>query len=1038
MHRHKHLIALITVIMVLVIFSGLTCVQASTFVAPPRTIADITAILNQEKPDPERIAKMHADADASPPQNADADVLIEFYYNRAIARSNLGRFRDSIADLKEGIALGLRTNIDVGFLRQVVGFQYNWSGENKKALDEFLELARESEAGPNRNYRFSAYRWISFLSIGLGDLDQAERYLRKSETLLVEAQSWSVPEIQKRNFRAQVEYSRGRLFEAHGNLQEAEAAYRRAEILFTEVLGGTPSSRRWNVEVVRDNMIASQGVVKAKQGRYAEAEADARRALLNRLGSVGKYNLMTATVVLPRFASVLLDQGRYGEAEKLVRTQQDIYDTLGVAGDSQTRLFGLNNLASLQALQEKWSEAAGTYAAIDKATESWDAVRKARLVNVDRVLVLYNTDHVSEGLAAAKQLLAQSASLFGQGHIYTAYAQAAVAVGFGLENHTGEALEEFRRAIPIILSAGRDAETDDVINAAAHEQRTRMLIESYMSLLARSSDTVSAAVESFPLADAIRGHSVQLALTLSGARAVAATPKLASLARREQDLAKQIAGQFELLNALLARPREQRDESVRELQSRIDRLRAEHATARNQVASEFPTYAGLIDPKPPSVDAIRNALKPDEAFISFYFGSQRGFAWVIAPDRPVIFATIDLSAGDVAAKVKMLRSALDPQVALISEMPQFDVALAHDLYRRLLQPVEAGWKQAERLVVVTNGALGELPLGLLPTAPSLVDQSETPMFSGYRNVPWLARTHAVTTVPSAAAFLTLRRLPPGPAQRDKLIGFGDPYFNNDQAAEAEAQQHAAPAALALAETDVRPDATTRSVPIRLRASPHTEDVDTARLAMLPRLPDTRDELIAVARALDVDPGKALYLGKEANEQNLKTIDLAHYGIVAFATHGLVPGDLDGLTQPALALAAPDVAGVDGDGLLTMEKILALKLDADWVLLSACNTAAGAGAGAEAASGLARAFFYAGTRAVLVTNWPVHSTSARELVSDLFRRQAADPKLTRDEALRQSMMALLDSKGFADSDGNTLFSYAHPLFWAPYIIIGDGG
>ena len=121
-----------------------------------------------------------------------------------------------------------------------------------------------------------------------------------------------------------------------------------------------------------------------------------------------------------------------------------------------------------------------------------------------------------------------------------------------------------------------------------------------------------------------------------------------------------------------------------------------------------------------------------------------------------------------------------------------------------------------------------------------------------------------------------------------------------------------------------------------------------------------------------------------------------------------------------------------------QEILSLKLDADWVILSACNTAAGAAAGAEAASGLGRAFFYAGTRAILVTNWSVHSQSARELVTDLFRRQAVDRKLTRSEALQQAMMALMDSKGFQDESGRTLFSYAHPLFWAPYTIIGDGG
>ena len=97
-----------------------------------------------------------------------------------------------------------------------------------------------------------------------------------------------------------------------------------------------------------------------------------------------------------------------------------------------------------------------------------------------------------------------------------------------------------------------------------------------------------------------------------------------------------------------------------------------------------------------------------------------------------------------------------------------------------------------------------------------------------------------------------------------------------------------------------------------------------------------------------------------------------------------------------------------------------------------------GAGAEAASGLGRAFFYAGTRALLVTNWSVHSQSARELVTDLFKRQADDAKLARGEALRQAMMAMVDGPGYTDAAGKTEFAYAHPLFWAPYTIIGDGG
>src|SRR5262249_31196636 len=129
---------------------------------------------------------------------------------------------------------------------------------------------------------------------------------------------------------------------------------------------------------------------------------------------------------------------------------------------------------------------------------------------------------------------------------------------------------------------------------------------------------------------------------------------------------------------------------------------------------------------------------------------------------------------------------------------------------------------------------------------------------------------------------------------------------------------------------------------------------------------------------------------------------------------------------------------EGDGLLTMDKILGLKLDADWVVLSACNTATGEGAGAEAISGLGRAFFYAGARAVMVTNWPVETTSARRLTTDIFRRQASDPTLARSDALRHAELALIDGPGAQDASGRIIFSYAHPIFWAPFSLVGDGG
>ena len=171
---------------------------------------------------------------------------------------------------------------------------------------------------------------------------------------------------------------------------------------------------------------------------------------------------------------------------------------------------------------------------------------------------------------------------------------------------------------------------------------------------------------------------------------------------------------------------------------------------------------------------------------------------------------------------------------------------------------------------------------------------------------------------------------------------------------------------------------------------------------------------------------------------VKTMTLTDRRVIVFATHGLIPGDLDGLTQPALALTAPAIANIEGDGLLTMSEILNLKLNADWVILSACNTGAAEGAGAEAISGLGRAFFYAGARALLVSNWPVETTSATKLTTTLFEIQQGTSKPSRAESLRQTMLTLIDDGGYRNSAGDMIFSYAHPLFWAPFTLVGDGG
>jgi CHAT domain-containing protein len=217
----------------------------------------------------------------------------------------------------------------------------------------------------------------------------------------------------------------------------------------------------------------------------------------------------------------------------------------------------------------------------------------------------------------------------------------------------------------------------------------------------------------------------------------------------------------------------------------------------------------------------------------------------------------------------------------------------------------------------------------------------------------------------------------------------------------------------------------------------SDNIVSCTINNLNRLPDTSAEIKHIANALGADPVSDVFLGERATEQQVKSMDLSDRRVIAFATHALVPGDLDGLDQPALALSSPSISGDNEDGLLTMGEILRLKLNADWVVLSACNTGAAEGKGAEAISGLGQAFFYAGTRALLVSMWPVETTSASKLTTGLFRYQQRDPSLSRARALQKSALALIDGPGLKDqASGKIVASYAHPLFWAPFIIVGE--
>jgi len=263
-----------------------------------------------------------------------------------------------------------------------------------------------------------------------------------------------------------------------------------------------------------------------------------------------------------------------------------------------------------------------------------------------------------------------------------------------------------------------------------------------------------------------------------------------------------------------------------------------------------------------------------------------------------------------------------------------------------------------------------------------------------------------------------------------MIGFGDPVFGQDDnppPADVPSSVQPKPSAAKNQPAAKKPAATAKVPPRVVRQATDGVEIDDLGGA-LRRLPQTSEELKLVATRLGVPPSD-IHLGQDASEIMVKRASLADYRIVYFATHGLVADQVKGISEPSLALSTPARRTDLDDGLLTASEVAQLKLNADWVVLSACNTAAGDKYGAEELSGLARSFFYAGARALLVSHWEVETEAATSLTTTTFARLKANPGLGRAGALREAMLAYL---GDPSSPGN-----AYPASWGPFALVGEG-
>lgn len=447
-----------------------------------------------------------------------------------------------------------------------------------------------------------------------------------------------------------------------------------------------------------------------------------------------------------------------------------------------------------------------------------------------------------------------------------------------------------------------------------------------------------------------------------------------------------------------------------DLKTQLDNLSFQQAETITKL-SAFPQYR-VVAPGKLDLAELQQVLRPDEAYLKMLVVGDAVYAMLIGPDSAQLWKS-DISAQGLENAVDTIRST----ISIVENGKQvtypFDAATARKLYTQLFAPAADRLPATAHLIFEPDGAMLRLPINLLITSDAGLAEYEQrvadPNADAFdmRRIAWLGRTTRPSTAVSALAFRNARQAPPSSAARE-YFGLGE------------------------------------NLPVRGGILPSTgtrggigggvDDSCQWDVSQWSR-PISADELVTATRTMDRDAATLLTGGAFTDTAVKNRSDLGDYRIIHFATHGLVTAPRPSCpARPALVTSFGDK---DSDGLLTFQEIFDLKINADLVILSACDTAGAAtiaatreagvaSGGGNALDGLVRSFIGAGGRSVIASHWPAPDDfdATKRLIGGLF---AAPQGESVADALWATQMKLMDDK-----------QTSHPYYWAGFAIIGDGG
>jgi CHAT domain-containing protein len=567
------------------------------------------------------------------------------------------------------------------------------------------------------------------------------------------------------------------------------------------------------------------------------------------------------------------------------------------------------------------------------------------------------------------------------------------------------------------------ATTKDVYDEAATALAERAITESAKSNGKLEGQSLAFASEAFKIVEQGRARSLLDLLGEVNAQITEGIPadlsqkKQANL-ERQQEIAQQLSGV-----TLTGEPPK---ESVEKLEQELEQLATEYDSIENQIRAANPRYNSLTAAQPLSLADVQQQVLDDKtALVEYFLGANQSYLFAATNNSAALFKIP--SRGALNIQVSEMRDQIVPQslrrsvidlggtrgladerglgmsaTSSLGNAAAF-AAASNTVYKSAFEPA-AALVADKRVLVVADGVLNFVPFEALVSATG----------ADYTTLPYLVKTNEIVYAPSASVVAAIRQQSNATAATNArgILVVADPVFDPS---DARAQKVSAGVA-ASAETA---PAVASAVADVTGANPASAPPATLKLARLAGTRTEAQEIEKLARASGITPD--VWLDLEASEANVKTRDITKYRLLHIATHGLLDAERPQFTGVVLSL----VGNSDADGFLRTDEIFNLRLGAQLVMLSACETGLGREKRGEGVIGLTRALLYAGAPSVGVSLWSVADRSTADLMSDFYKRLLLKQSPTPPAAMRAAQQQMIAGK-----------RYSAPFYWAPFVLVGD--